>query len=288
MALLPLKPFNRSAVSVLALTALLKGSGLAHGDLHERIAALSRRIADSPSDSRLYVERADLHRLHRDWSAVEADLRKAEGLDPGLDSVMLVRARVSTDRGDFAAAVGLADRFLERHPEDGSAMEVRAKALLAMGRVEEAFAGITQAIEKLAAPRPDLHLLQARIQLGFGPEGQVRALAALEAGLRRCPESANLEVEAMELEAALGRIDAARLRLDRLLRHGTRADLWLERWAEICKWAGRHADAQEACRRALSAIEALPPRVRVAASTVERRARLRAELSRFERGGRRE
>lgn len=275
-------PRTRQAVPFLAaiLAAVLTADLRAHGDLHERIAELTRRIAAAPGDARLYLDRADLHRRHRDWKAAEADVARAEALDPKLDAALLVRSRIAQDLGASAEAEFLVGRFLALHPGHGAALEIRAKLHVAAGRRAEARADLAAAIPALPGARPDLHLLLASLHRSGGPGGVAAALATIEDGLRRAPGAASLESEALVLEAELGDLDAAAARVARLVRGPGRADPWWERWAGTLFAAGRRTEAAEACRQGLAALSALPPRARVTKDALGRRERLEALLRR--------
>src|SRR5688572_33256037 len=58
-----MSPVLRVLVVCLVITLPLA----AHGDLHERIAALTKQIDDAPTNAELYLKRGELHRAHRDW-----------------------------------------------------------------------------------------------------------------------------------------------------------------------------------------------------------------------------
>src|SRR2546428_1170647 len=96
---------------------LIERVAIAHGDLHERIAALSEQIADAPGNARLYLQRAELHRQHEDWTAALADCDKAAELDPGITDVDLLRGRTLLECGQPREALPVLERFLIKFPD---------------------------------------------------------------------------------------------------------------------------------------------------------------------------
>src|SRR5262245_7785095 len=68
--------------------------GLAHGDLHEQIAAATSQIEKNPKNAELYLKRGELHRAHEDWDAALADYERAAILNPKLIVVDLARGKV--------------------------------------------------------------------------------------------------------------------------------------------------------------------------------------------------
>ena len=75
-------------------------AAFAHGDLHDAIDAVSRVIAESPSDAALILRRAELHRLHQNWPAAKADYDQARKLRPDMEIVTfcLAQMRLAQDR----------------------------------------------------------------------------------------------------------------------------------------------------------------------------------------------
>ena len=96
---------------------LWDGSVLAHPGIDEQIADVTARIAEDPKDAGLYLKRGELHRIHLDWAAAEADYLRARGLDPGLDAVDLGLGTLRLDAGKPAEALEALDRFLEQRPD---------------------------------------------------------------------------------------------------------------------------------------------------------------------------
>src|SRR2546425_322994 len=101
----------------------------AHGDLHERIQALSQSIQANPTNAELFLRRGELQRLHGEPRLAIADFKRALDLDPALDLAALGLARSWLDAAEPAQAKPLLDLFLSRHPKNAEALLVRARVL---------------------------------------------------------------------------------------------------------------------------------------------------------------
>ena len=230
----------RSAVHprCLLLVLVLLPALRAHGELDRRIAALDRLIAGHPRDAHLYLQRGELHRLHRDFARASADYATARRLAPELRAVDLCRARLQRDLGNLRGAERITRAFL-------------AELLEAGERYREAADAWDRAIATAPRVGPDPYLRRARLRARSGGEGRIRALAGLEEGLKRLGGPISLELEALRLEREAGLTKAALLRIERLSRGGSR---WLLEKAEVLASAGRRAEALRACTEAMEAL----------------------------------
>ena len=68
-----------------------------------------------------------------------------------------------------------------------------------------------------------------------------------------------MQLTAIDLEVRQKRYDAALARIDTVAAATPRKETWLARKGEILRQAGRPAEAREAYRAALQALESLPP-----------------------------
>lgn len=89
-------------LSTAVCVALLFSFVHAHEGLHEQIAGITAKIKRDPKNASLYLQRGELHRLHRDWSRAAADYDRAERLQPSLKIVDLGRGKMLFERGGFS------------------------------------------------------------------------------------------------------------------------------------------------------------------------------------------
>jgi tetratricopeptide (TPR) repeat protein len=283
-----MEPAPRSSTAKTASVLLLASSlalvapapAVAHGDLHDQIAAATERISREPGIAELYLRRGELHRAHRDWAAALADYDRASELDSGLAGLDLARGRALFEAGQAEQARRALDQFLAGHPEDVAALLTRARTLAALGRVDAAVADYSRAIEASARPRPELYIERALV-LAERPARLGEALGGLDDGLRRLGPVITLEALALEFELRAGRHDAALARVDRLAAGAARQEAWLARRGEILELAGHHAEARRAFRAALEAAERLPEARRRTRAVEEILTRARLALDRL-------
>lgn len=260
---------------------LLASPASGHGDLHEQISALDRRIEAAPDRADLHLRRGDLHRAHRDWPAAMNDYDRAAHLDPGLPAVDLARGLTLLDMGSSAAARDALGRFLSRQPAHVEARVGLARSLSALGEPLAAAAEYTRAIERAARPRPEHYLERARALVQAGDVWLDEAVAALDDGARRLGSVPGLEMLAIDLELRRGRTDAALARLERLAAPAARKESWLVRRGDILEHAGRLDEARTAYRQALAAIESLPAPRRGTRASLDVEAQARSGLERL-------
>lgn len=248
----------------------------AHDGLHEQIAQAAARIGRSPRSAALYLARAELYREHDERHRALDDYATALAIDPSLDAVHLARGRFYVDARQPRHALRDLDRFIRLHPDRADAYALRARAHAALAHGDRALADYDRAIAGDATP--DLVLARARLARELQPADPDLALAGLDRALTELGPVPSFLQEAIDIEVAARRYDAALARLDREAALASQP-LWLVARGDILSRAGRPGDARDAYVRALTAIADLPaPRQHTL-----QMARLRARLERMTR-----
>src|SRR5215204_7530985 len=150
-----------SAVVGLCLM-LLPSSARSHEGLHEQIVAITARIKRDPKNASLYLQRGELHRLHRDWNRAAADYDRASRLQPGLTIVDLARGKMLLESRRLPRAKFVLDRFLSQRPGHVEGLITRARVLGKIGVRVEAAHDFTQALTLVPTPEPELYLERAQ------------------------------------------------------------------------------------------------------------------------------
>jgi tetratricopeptide (TPR) repeat protein len=231
-------------LTIVLVAALLPTLAFGHAETEERIAEVTRKIAASPRDARLFMKRGELQRLMADWPAALADFERAARLAPELDEVAYARGRALFEAGFVADAVPDLDRFLGARPDHADALLLRSRVLGFLGRRLEAVDDLTRAIAVLQPPAPEHYLERARL---LAADGRIdEAVDGLDEGVARLGPLVTLIQPAWELEVAAGRVDRALARLDTLPRALRLSPAWLQRRAELLAQSGRGDDAHAA------------------------------------------
>lgn len=257
-----------------ALCLALPLPAYAHGDLHVRIAALTKDIAAQPERAELYLQRGELHRLHEDWNLAEADYQRAEKLDAKLATVWLGRSRLLLTRNRFKEAEQEVARYLAVHPRDSAGLMIRAQALAGSKRHREAAETWALVIETTAKPDVEHYYGRAQALAAMGEDQIDAALRALDEGITKLGKVPALGLSAIELEAKRKRYDAALARVDAFMPKTGRKETWLELRGDLLASAGQSAEAQKAYASALADLKSLPPRTRTTKAGMELEARL--------------
>ena len=272
---------NTSAYMVGARAALLgsllalPAAALAHGAIDEQIELVTEQIEQHPTSAALFLKRAELHRVLRNWDAALADYDRSSKLAPGLSNVDFCRGRMLLEAGRAEEAKAPLDRFLRNEPDHAEALITRARILVSLGEPASAVRDFSRGIAQLPAPDPQYYVESAQAAASQGPEHVDEALAGLDRGIAALGPLASLDLPAIDLELTAGRYEAALARLARLAEQSRHKETWLTRRGEILQGAGRREAAREAFAEALAAIESLPPARRRTPATVALEQRLR-------------
>jgi tetratricopeptide (TPR) repeat protein len=228
-----------------------------HGEVHIRINALTRQIeaATEPS-TRLYLDRAELHRQDQNWAAAEADYDQAARLDPEPANVDFYRGRMLADAGRLEEARAIFDRALQRTPADGEVFIGRARVLTRLRQVDAAQADYQRGLQLLTQPAPEYFVELA--QISATKKQPEEALRILDRGVEKLGPSLVLQIPALEFELELKQHDTALRRLESILQLAHRKENWLARRGDILLAAGRQAEARKSYEEALATIQTLP------------------------------
>ena len=281
---------RRSIRCAVALALLLSAFGAeraeAHGDLHDQIAQVTRQIARSPGDARLYVKRGELHRFHGERTAALSDYDTAARLDPTLAEVDLGRGKTLFEAGRPREARAALGRFLTRRPDHADARLALARVLVRLRLPGEADAEYARATNLVGRPKPDLYFERATALASVARFDA--AIRVLDEGIMRLGPLAALEDLGVSVERRRGNYDGALARLDRMSIGKTRREAFLARRGEILAEAGRRAEARESLLAARDSIQSLPPRLRRARAIERLEREVKSSLDRLEAESRKE
>jgi predicted Zn-dependent protease len=260
---------------LLGIGILLSSFAYAHEGLHEQIAAITAKIKRDPKNASLYLQRGELHRLHRDWSRAATDYNRAARLQPGLTIVDLARGKMLFESGRLQRSKLVLDRFLSQQPNHFEGLTTRARVLAKLGSTADAIKDFTGAIAQ--SPEPELYLERAETTIRDGKRLD-EALSGLDEGIKQLGPIVTLQLPAIELELRRQNYEGALSRLDLIAAQSERKETWLVRRGEILRLAGRDEEARAAFNAALVAIESLPPSRRQSKAVTALQIRARSAL----------
>jgi tetratricopeptide (TPR) repeat protein len=265
-----------TALVFTAMTGFVRQSA-AHGDLHDRIVALTWQISTNQTVPELWLERADLHRRHRDFNAAQADLEHVFKLRPAWSSAALQQARLSFDLEDFSHCERAATDCLSHDPTNADALVLRARSLVHLNKLSAAIRDYDTVLTStnFARPLPDLFIERARAQAAH--KNLDAAVAGLDTAIRLLGETPSFAFPAIEYERQRGAFSAALERLERA-RKFLDHESFLTMRGEILLQAGRPAEARQDFLTVFAILEKLPPERRSLSAWVGLEERLRVGL----------
>jgi tetratricopeptide (TPR) repeat protein len=235
-----------------ALLALTATTAPAHPEIEAGLARLNSALAAEPRNAELLLERGELYARHEEWLHAEANYLAAAEITPRHAGIARARGALALAQNRPAEALPLLDQARALDPQDPSTRILRARALRKLERNDEAGTEYDHVLGQLRSPSPSLVLERAAL---LAPAD---ALKVLNDAISRLGPVPALELRALALEEALGRIDAALARLDRLTAAAERKETWFRRRGDVLLRAGRPPEARTAYAAALAALGALP------------------------------
>lgn len=206
---------------------------LGHGSVHERIDAVSVRIAESPDDAELYVQRGRLWMVDESPARAIPDLEQALMLLPGHEQALLLKAGAFLQKNDFNAAATDAGNYLEQYGDQADALIILARSHVGLGDSAKAVDVYASAFELIRHVSPDLYLEQARAVASLGEAGIRQAIESLDRAMTKLGRIVSLESAALDYELKLEEHEAALIRVDRLLNSPGRTDHWKQKKAAV-------------------------------------------------------
>lgn len=248
----------------------------AHGDVHDRIEAMNRRIRERPGDAALYLRRGSLHGVHEDWSRAVADYETAQRLDPALPRIGFYLGKALLRAGRPERALESLEVYLRAPASPGAAdadaYVVQARALVALERPADAVRSYSAAIERFSRPAPTHYLERARAAMAAGKPDQ--AIAGLEEGAARLGPLVTFAELAVDIETGRHAPERALAWIARLPPAARHAPRWRSLAGQRLLEAGRAPEALTEFQAGLHQLEALPPSRRLAPAVQAMRAEL--------------
>jgi tetratricopeptide (TPR) repeat protein len=115
----------------------LAGLLLVIGDMDGALRQVSLALEQYPDFAAAHVTLANVHRVRMEHEQVEAELQKAEQLDPDMPLIPMVWAQYHAGRGQWDEAISRARDGVEMRPDDTQVRLMLAKIYREAGRYAE-------------------------------------------------------------------------------------------------------------------------------------------------------
>lgn len=249
----------------LPMTSML----FAHGDLHEQIEKATKRIEQEPNNANLFLKRGQLYAQHQELDNAKSDFVQARLLNPQLDIIDLLLAKVFSENNEVDMALKHINTFLKAHPESADGLIIRSgihqqkkDELAAQKDLELAFSNIEN-------PHPKHYIDIAETVLRANPANSQEALMWLQKGQNQFGFDIVLKEKEIEILTISQQYEKALSTVDEVLNNFPRKEKWLFKKGEIAELAGQVQNAQSFYTATIQAIQDLPKRVQMTRKMME-------------------
>ena len=235
---------------------------VAHGNLHEQIAGLSKQIEASPDSAALYLKRGNLYHQHGDFKRALSDFERVRERKADLIVVYFYLARLLSDFDRPLAALPHIQTFLEHEPGHLHALLTSATIHAQLGQYSGAVEGYRNAIRVAEEPKPEYYLELSANILRADSGNYQQAIDCLEAGKEALGFLVILQDEMIRIAIANERHEDALRFIDAIIEIIPRKEQWLAKKADLLFKIGNKQEAITIYKNALNAIAQLPKRHR--------------------------
>jgi cytochrome c-type biogenesis protein CcmH/NrfG len=256
-----MKPTSRNLMRCLIAALAMPGAALfAHPSAEHKVDELEQHIRQEPDNIDLRVLYASQLRKMDRYDDAEKALLTIEVLSPDHPGAILERAQIAYYRnGDVVVAESLAQQLLKRHPRYAPAWDFLGQLQRKLNNNDEAIDSFRRYIALTGEYRVgDFTDLATLLSDRNGPGDKDEAIQVIDQGVAKVGDLAGMHLMASNIEASLGRYEAAARRFDKLAaRYRPKPD-WSRQKGEVLMKAGRYKEAITAFDSAIAMIKALP------------------------------
>lgn len=128
---------KKAIIIFFILNAVFIGQIFSHGDLGERIIAVSNEIKIAPDSAYLYVKRSKLYFQHEEYKRSIKDLDKSKILGYNSIEQKLLFAEVNLNLNAFEITLSYCEEILTNDPKNVRAIKVKAQTYLEQGQFQK-------------------------------------------------------------------------------------------------------------------------------------------------------
>jgi tetratricopeptide (TPR) repeat protein len=229
----------------LFVTMVFSPSVSGHGSYHAKLDELDGRIAESPDDAALYVQRADLHLSHDDgWRAALIDLERADRLTHAPELTQGLRGRALKLGGHWRQARVCLEEHLLHHPEDQPARFDLGQCRFEMGESNEGLGLMSQSLR--AWPAANVNVVRDYVEIVQRVHGPLAAHSELIEHFKTRSDFSDVSMLALTLAKEARLWDDALVHADAVSKLAPRPEPWMAERARLYGLAERQEDAVKA------------------------------------------
>jgi len=257
-------------------------SCFAHGDLHERIEAISVIIEENPDSCDLYVKRGILYFQHEDNLMAQADFNISRNMGCASKEMKQNEGKNLAALNQYERAIEVMNEVLALDPENVRSLRIKADAEFAYGCYEFAAVNYETVIRKASSTFTE-NYLEAAIawERTESPEGLKKAIALLQEGMDELGNLVVLQQEMIRMYIKSGQNHKAVAIQTEIVNSMNRKENALYKRALLHFEMDDAALAKQDLFSALEAIEALPKHIQYNPATTTLKNSIKQKLGKL-------
>jgi tetratricopeptide (TPR) repeat protein len=227
-----------------ACLIIFNSSVVAHGIIHQQITDLTVQISQQPGNAQLILKRGQLYVDDLSWLKAQQDFNTVRQLDPGIEVVDLLEAKMWSAANQSEHCYSLVNRYLQRNPDSPVALALRAKSSLALGNPSAAALDYSRVVALSNRVLPDMYLQWARAQAQITPLNQKKVHHVIQSGLDKLGSLVVLLQYAIDFDRQHQDYQSALIGIDKLPKQLRQQPFWLVEKAKLLVLMGEHLAAK--------------------------------------------
>jgi len=256
-------------VFLFIMISIIPFVGLAHGELDERIDAVTEELKQSPNSITLLLKRAKLYHQHDEHMRAIRDYEKAENLG-GSQKIILqgyAEAWLQLEQPEFG--LESINQLIVLAPDYHRAYQIKAQLFMSQQKYQEAIPEYRKTIDLTREKHTPLYhdLITAYDSIGTH-EAKVANILIIQEALHELGSLITLEHKMIDLLSETQQYDAAIAKLTEVISYSNRKERHYLKRAKLYMRLNNPTLAQRDLLNSLASIEALAIRTRQSRSMI--------------------
>lgn len=272
---------SRVATAFLLLLVCVNLS--AHGELDKRIKEISIKILDNPTNTSLFLARGELYYQHEDYELSIKDFEVCEERSYISDRLHLNFAKSLRLTKDFERSDEYADRILASQPNHVLALKEKAKSAFDQSDFTRSASLFKEVISYVDKTRTDNYFEAITALESCGTKAcLIEAISVLEKGIADLGELMVFLEKGVSISLRLKDFKRAHEYQNKIIENAQRKERTFYKKALLFKEQGNEEEAKIMFESSLTALAALPPRIKNNRASQKLKAQIEEELSEYQ------
>jgi predicted Zn-dependent protease len=221
---------------------------MAHPGIHEQVDVLNERLKKQPT-YQLYAQRAHLYFEDGQVDLALKDLEIASKLGPQ-EPLLFEYGNIYAAKSNYGKALKYYDQFIKFNNSFYEVYQARARALIRLGRTDDAIKDFKHSFELQQFPHPGLYIEAANLMYEEKDHDFQAAIGLLDEGIKRLGVQGQLQERAIQLLTENKKLAVAAERMRELGKERNNNVFWRYDYALILIKGEKKLEAQNELKRA--------------------------------------